>query len=121
MGRPNLDSFARFFVIPEAGHGLSGYSFYLNGDGKKIEETELPHQFDSFALLRDWWKRTKRPACPKWSPARMRACRSAVTRHTQGMFRETPAWPLPTDACSPDRALYPSALRGDAVLCDNIQ
>ena len=61
MGRPNLDSFARFFVIPEAGHGLSGYSFYLNGDGKKIEETELPHQFDSFALLRDWVEKNKAP------------------------------------------------------------
>ncbi len=61
MGRPNLDSFARFFVIPEAGHGLSGYSFYLNGDGKKIEETELPHQFDSFALLRDWVEQNKAP------------------------------------------------------------
>jgi len=61
MGRSTVNSFARFFVIPEAGHGLSGYSFYLDGDGKKIEETELPHQFDSFALLRDWVEQNKAP------------------------------------------------------------
>jgi feruloyl esterase len=62
MGQPNVDSFARFFVIPEGGHGLSGYSFFIDGNGKKVEEKEIPHQIDSFALLRDWVEDNKAPA-----------------------------------------------------------
>jgi feruloyl esterase len=62
MGQPNVDSFARFYVIPEGGHGLSGYSYFIDGNGKKIEEKEIPHQIDSFALLQDWVEDNKAPA-----------------------------------------------------------
>ena len=36
MGRAAVDRFARFFVIPQASHGLSGTSYSTDGDGKTI-------------------------------------------------------------------------------------
>ena len=34
MGRDTVDQFARFFVIPQVGHGLSGSSYGTNGGGQ---------------------------------------------------------------------------------------
>ena len=46
--------FARFFVIPQTGHGLTGSSYTANGDGQTISATQIPSRFDRVAMLLDW-------------------------------------------------------------------
>src|SRR5881396_179874 len=36
MGRATVDQFARFYVIPQTGHGLTGSTYTMNGDGRAI-------------------------------------------------------------------------------------
>ena len=36
MGRAQVDRFARFFVMPQTGHGLSGTNYTTSGDGKTL-------------------------------------------------------------------------------------
>ena len=54
MGRANVDAFARFFVLPQAGHGLTGNSYTTTGDGKAQETRPIPSSFDRVTLLIDW-------------------------------------------------------------------
>jgi poly(3-hydroxybutyrate) depolymerase len=54
MGRNTVDSFARFFVLPQANHGLMGTNYPVNGDGKSIPSEPIPTGFDRFKLLTDW-------------------------------------------------------------------
>jgi feruloyl esterase len=54
MGQKAVDSFARLYVIPQGGHGLSGRSAPLNGDGQVAEAIQIPNSVDRFALLRNW-------------------------------------------------------------------
>lgn len=55
MGQKTLDSFARLYVIPQGGHGLSGRSAPINGDGKVMTETlQVANSVDRFALLQNW-------------------------------------------------------------------
>ena len=54
MGRPAVDEFARFYVIPQTGHGLTGSSYTANGDGQTISATQIPSRFDRVAMLLDW-------------------------------------------------------------------
>ena len=42
MGRDTVDAFARFFVIPQVGHGLSGRSYGTTGDGKSVPTFAIP-------------------------------------------------------------------------------
>ena len=37
MSQPSLARFARLFVMPQAGHGLSGRNYSVDGDGKTLE------------------------------------------------------------------------------------
>ena len=62
MGRDTVDAFARFFVIPQAGHGLSGSSYRFNGAGKSIPATPIPNQFDKQALIMAWVEQGQPPA-----------------------------------------------------------
>jgi hypothetical protein len=62
MGRDQVDAFARFFVIPQAGHGLSGNSFGTNGDGGTVPVVRLPNQFDRLGLITAWVERNEAPA-----------------------------------------------------------
>jgi hypothetical protein len=64
MGRPKVDGFARFYVLPQTGHGLTGNNYNTDGDGKQIESRPIPNTFDRFALLVDWVENGKAPA--KW-------------------------------------------------------
>ena len=59
MGRSKVDGFARFIVLPQTGHGLSGNNYATDGDGKQIESN--PNAFDRFALLVDWVENGKAP------------------------------------------------------------
>ena len=54
MGRSNVDAFARFFVLPQAGHGLTGNSYTTNGEGTAQEARQIPSSFDRVTLLIDW-------------------------------------------------------------------
>ena len=61
MGRSKVDSFARLFVLPQTGHGLTGNIYSTDGDGKQIESKPIPNTFDRFALLVDWVENGKAP------------------------------------------------------------
>ena len=54
MGRANVDRFARFFVIPQVGHGLAGTT-YPAGD-------PIPSGYERFAFLTAWVERGEAPA-----------------------------------------------------------
>ena len=62
MGRSKVDSFARLYVWPQTGHGLTGNNYTTDGDGKQIESKPIPNAFDHFALLVDWVENGKAPA-----------------------------------------------------------
>ena len=44
MGQAAVDSCARFFVIPQAGHGLSGRSYTIDGEGRDRDRPGHPEQ-----------------------------------------------------------------------------
>jgi len=54
MGREAVDEFARLFVLPQTGHGLSGSSYAFDGDGQPRESFPIPNGFDRLAVLRAW-------------------------------------------------------------------
>jgi feruloyl esterase len=54
MGRTTVDRFARLFVMPQAGHGLSGTTGPLDGDGKPVQAAPIPNRYDRLGLLFDW-------------------------------------------------------------------
>jgi hypothetical protein len=62
MGQDRVDAFARFFVLPQTGHGLTGSSYSINGDGQTIPVTPIPSQFDKMGLLMAWVETNQVPA-----------------------------------------------------------
>ena len=54
MGRANVDRFARLFVMPQAGHGLSGTNYGTDGEGRTIPSAPIPNRYDQVGLLIDW-------------------------------------------------------------------
>ena len=69
MGRAAVDDFARLYVIPQTGHGLTGSSYTTDGDGHAI-----PAKHDSKPL------RSRRDAAGLGRTGR----RSAEVRHGHG-------------------------------------
>jgi hypothetical protein len=61
MGRTTVDRFARLFVMPQTGHGLSGTSYGTAGDGRTIPTAPIPNRFDQVGLLFDWVENAKAP------------------------------------------------------------
>ena len=61
MGRAAVDSFARFFVLPQTGHGLSGNSYGTDGDGKQVAVQPIPNTYDRLGLIVDWVENGKAP------------------------------------------------------------
>ena len=61
MGRSTVDEFARFYVIPQTGHGLTGSSYTTNGDGAAIPAAQIPSRFDRVSMLLDWVERGAAP------------------------------------------------------------
>ena len=61
MGRADVDRFARLFVMPQAGHGLSGRSYTTDGNGKTIAATPIPNRYDQWGLLFDWVEKGTAP------------------------------------------------------------
>ncbi|MDD2304485.1 MAG: tannase/feruloyl esterase family alpha/beta hydrolase [Prolixibacteraceae bacterium] len=64
MGRKKIDQFARLFVVPQAGHGLSGKSYQVNGEGKPVESKNIPgpNGNDNMNLLMNWVENNQAPA-----------------------------------------------------------
>jgi hypothetical protein len=62
MGRASADRFARFFVMPQTGHGLSGTSYGVSGDGKVIPSVPIPNRYDQLGLLFEWVENNRAPA-----------------------------------------------------------
>jgi feruloyl esterase len=54
MGREAVDSFARLYVVPQTGHGLSGRAAPIDGDGNATAGAAIPNSLDRFALLQNW-------------------------------------------------------------------
>jgi len=62
MGRKAVDDFARLFVMPQTGHGLSGTTYTTDGTGKTIPATPIPNRFDQPQLLFDWVEKNMTPS-----------------------------------------------------------
>ena len=61
MSRRTVDRFARLFVMPQTGHGLSGTSYTVDGTGKAIPANPVPNRFDQAGLLFDWVEKHTAP------------------------------------------------------------
>lgn len=63
MGRKKLDEFARLFVVPQGGHGLSGRSYATNGEGKPVQARNIPgpNGNDNIDLLVTWVEKKQSP------------------------------------------------------------
>ena len=61
MGRQAVDAFARFFVIPQANHGLMAATSDIDGNGQPVARTPLPSAYERFAVLVDWVERKTAP------------------------------------------------------------
>jgi feruloyl esterase len=61
MGRATVDRFARLFVMPQTGHGLSGTNYGTTGDGRTVPAAPIPNRYDQVGLLIDWVEQGKAP------------------------------------------------------------
>ena len=57
MGRDTVDAFARLYVLPQTGHGLTGANYPTSGDGKELPVAPIPNTLDRVSLLMDWVER----------------------------------------------------------------
>jgi feruloyl esterase len=59
-----LDKFARLYVVPQGGHGLSGRSYKMNGDGETVEVRNIPapNSNDKMDMIISWVEENKAPA-----------------------------------------------------------
>ena len=63
MGRSTVYRFARLFVMPQAGHGLSGTNYGAGpGDGRIVPTAPLPTRYEQLGLLFDGVENGKAPA-----------------------------------------------------------
>jgi feruloyl esterase len=61
MGQSVVDQFARFFVIPQAGHGLTGVNQSIDGDSRTIPSVAVPNGFNRLSVLTDWVEKNITP------------------------------------------------------------
>ena len=64
MGRNKVDEFARLFVVPHGGHGLTGKGYNINGEGKPVTPKNIagPNGDDNLDLLVSWVEKKQAPA-----------------------------------------------------------
>jgi feruloyl esterase len=62
MGPAAVDGFARLFVMPQAGHGLSGTNYHVDGEGRAIPTAPIPTRYDQLGLLFEWVENGVAPA-----------------------------------------------------------
>jgi feruloyl esterase len=63
MGQKKLDKFARLYVVPQGGHGLSGKSYKMNGNGETVEVKNIPapNSNDKMDLIISWVEKGDAP------------------------------------------------------------
>jgi hypothetical protein len=63
MGQKKADKFARLYVIPQTGHGLSGKSYKTNGDGGQVAVKSIPapSSNDKLDLIISWVEKNIAP------------------------------------------------------------
>jgi feruloyl esterase len=61
MGRAVVDGFARLFVMPQTGHGLSGTNYIVDGQGRAVPSLPIPNRYDQLGLLFEWVETNKPP------------------------------------------------------------
>jgi pimeloyl-ACP methyl ester carboxylesterase len=61
MGRKKVDVFARFFVLPQASHGLDRTNYSVDGEGRSIPTAPIPSTFSRLNLLVDWVEKKVEP------------------------------------------------------------
>jgi feruloyl esterase len=61
MSRRTVDRFARLFVMPQAGHGLSGTNYGTDGQGRTIPTAPIPNRYDQVGMLIDWVEKGTAP------------------------------------------------------------
>jgi feruloyl esterase len=96
MGRTAVDGFARFYVLPQTGHGLTGSNYKTNGEGATIAVGQIPSRFDRVSMLLDWVEKGTAP--PK----------SATVTGTTGSLPlcSYPAYPRYNSGSSTEAASY---------------
>ena len=62
IGRETVDAFARLYVLPQTGHGLTGANYSVAGDGKELPVAPIPNTLDRVTLLMDWVERQIAPS-----------------------------------------------------------
>jgi feruloyl esterase len=64
MGQKKLDKFARLYVVPQGGHGLSGRSYKMNGDGETVEVKNIPapNSNDKIDMIISWVEESNAPS-----------------------------------------------------------
>jgi pimeloyl-ACP methyl ester carboxylesterase len=64
MGQKKLDKFARLYVVPQGGHGLSGRSYKMNGDGESVELRNIPapNSNDKLDMIISWVEENNAPS-----------------------------------------------------------
>ncbi len=109
MGRETVDSFARFWVLPQTGHGLSGSSFSLNGAGEANPSFSIPNGSDRTSMLFNW---VEKGIAPEMAPVATSGARSlpmcSYPRYPRYMGGELPV----TQAASYSCALHVPAKTG---------
>ncbi len=61
MGRSTVDGFARLFVIPQAGHGLTGSNYGVTGTGETIPVAPLANSYNRVDLIIAWVENRQAP------------------------------------------------------------
>ncbi len=63
MGRSTIDKFARLYVVPQAGHGMPGRSYKVNGKGEPVEARTVPfpNGDDNMSMLTNWVENGQAP------------------------------------------------------------
>jgi feruloyl esterase len=61
MGPEKVNAFARFFVLPQANHGLGGTNYSIDGEGKSIPTSTIPSTFSRLDLLVNWVEKKVEP------------------------------------------------------------
>lgn len=64
IGQKKLDKFARLYVVPQGGHGLSGKSYKMNGDSETVEVKNIPapNSTDKMNMIISWVEEGSAPA-----------------------------------------------------------
>ena len=73
MGQASVDQFARLWVLPMTGHGLSGNSFNVNGDGQPNATFGIPNSYDRTTAIVQW---AENGVAPPMSPVVTNGARS---------------------------------------------